>query len=488
MIQLHNYTIDREEIGQGGMAVVHLAKHNLLQEQVAIKVLKRDYAHHENIRSRFLSEARILFRMSHQHIIKVTDMIEYGDLPGFVMEYVDGPSLKEYIERKGPLSNEEIQQLFSQVLLAVNYIHNKGFVHRDLKPSNFMIDKNFQLKLLDFGIVKFMDSQSADLTQTHTHQQMGTPMYMSPEQILETRNVNAASDIYSLGVVLWQMVTGRKPYDAENLPQYELQSKILNQALPLTNSPWDFFIQKATAKKAEDRFSNCKVWLNQLTYPVQQHISDPDATVFSDDTEPKTIIASVPIQDFPNVQIGSQVWMQQNLNVECFRNGDPIPLVQSNEEWESCGKQGKPAFCYYENNPEYGKTYGLLYNWYAVNDERGLAPVGWHVPSEYEWKILIDISGGMSKAGRNLKFEHGWSSFHWGSGNGKNSNGFSALPGGRRLYNGIFWALENEGHWWGATKSNEKNSVRLSLLSGNSSSTLSYIYNAWGFSVRCLKN
>jgi serine/threonine protein kinase len=256
MIQLHSYNIDRE-IGHGGMATVYLAKHNLLQEPVAIKVLKRDYAHHENIRSRFLSEARILFRMSHPHIIKVTDMINYGDLPGFVMEYIDGPSLKEYIERKGPLSKEEIQQLFSQVLLAVDYIHKKGFVHRDLKPSNFMIDKDFQLKLLDFGIVKFMDSQSADFTQTHTHQQMGTPMYMSPEQVVETKSVTAASDIYSLGVVLWQMVTGRKPYDAVNLAQYELQSKILNQSLPLTNTPWDIFIQKATRKNAEERYSDC---------------------------------------------------------------------------------------------------------------------------------------------------------------------------------------------------------------------------------------
>jgi uncharacterized protein (TIGR02145 family) len=404
------------------------------------------------------------------------------------MEYVDGPSLKEYIERKGPLSNEEIQQLFSQVLLAVDYIHKKGFVHRDLKPSNFMIDKNFQLKLLDFGIVKFMDSQSADLTQTHTHQQMGTPMYMSPEQILQTRNVNAASDIYSLGVVLWQMVTGRKPYDAENLPQYELQSKILNQALPLTNSPWDFFIQKATAKKAEDRFSNCKVWLNQLTYPVQQHISDPDATVFSDVTEPKTIIPSVPIQDFPNVQIGSQVWMQQNLNVECFRNGDPITHVQSSKEWESYGKQGKPAFCYYENNPEYGKTYGLLYNWYAVNDERGLAPVGWHIPSEEEWKALVKQTGGLSKAFNNLKNSNGWKSFFWMNGNGHNSSGFSALPGGYRSTTGLFADLGSFGDWWGSNEINDKDGINLHLGNWTSAIDLFYTSKAFGFSVRCLKN
>ena len=487
MIQLHSYNIDRE-IGHGGMATVYLAKHNLLQEPVAIKVLKRDYAHHENIRSRFLSEARILFRMSHPHIIKVTDMINYGDLPGFVMEYIDGPSLKEYIERKGPLSKEEIQQLFSQVLLAVDYIHKKGFVHRDLKPSNFMIDKDSQLKLLDFGIVKFMDSQSADFTQTHTHQQMGTPMYMSPEQVVETKSVTAASDIYSLGVVLWQMVTGKRPYDTKTLSDFQLKSKIVHEPLPLTNTQWDIHIQKATAKKIEDRFIDCQSWLNELSNKNHRQTSDPDATVFTDVTEPKTIITSFTVQDFPNIQIGNQVWMQQNLNVECFRNGDPIPHVQSNEEWEVFGNQKKPAYCYYENNPEHGKIYGILYNWYAVNDERGLAPWGWHIPGEDEWEILIEMTGGMDKAGSNLKSQLGWNSFLWNSGNGNNSSGFSALPGGYRNPKGLFRDVKVIGDWWGSTEKLESESTILHL--GNWTSAIGDLYStnkAFGFSVRCLK-
>jgi serine/threonine protein kinase len=143
------------------------------------------------------------------------------------------------------------------MLDAVGYVHEQGLVHRDIKPSNFMIDKKGKVKLLDFGIAKNTDASSAEYTQTGTGMQMGTPMYMSPEQITETKSVTAQSDIYSLGVVLWQLVTGEKPYNTNTLSTFQLQLKIVNEPLVFTGSAFDAIIKKATEKDESGRFANC---------------------------------------------------------------------------------------------------------------------------------------------------------------------------------------------------------------------------------------
>jgi serine/threonine protein kinase len=256
-MNISNYTI-KQPIGQGGMATVYLANHQLLQNQVAIKVLSQEYVRNENIRKRFLAEARNMASMSHPNIIKVTDLIDDGDTVAFVMEHIEGETLKECLERKGKLSDDEIKTIFSQMLEAVGYVHEQKLVHRDIKPSNFMITSKGQIKLLDFGIAKNTDTNSADYTQTGTSQNMGTPMYMSPEQIKSTKDVTLQSDIYSLGVVLWQMVMGKKPYDTNTSSTYELQNKIVTENLSLTNSKFDSIIEVATAKELNIRFENCK--------------------------------------------------------------------------------------------------------------------------------------------------------------------------------------------------------------------------------------
>jgi serine/threonine protein kinase len=245
------------ELGHGGMATVFLAHDNKFNTNVAIKVLNKEFVHNDNIRKRFLAEARSMFKMSHPNIIKVTDLIEEGDTVAFVMEYIEGETLKDYLERKGKLSDEEIKTIFSQMLEAVGYVHEQKLVHRDIKPSNFMITSKGQIKLLDFGIAKNADTNSADYTQTGTSQNMGTPMYMSPEQIKSTKEVTLQSDIYSLGVVLWQMVMGKKPYDTNTSSTFELQMKIVQDELPSTNNFWDSIIQKATAKAIGKRFKHC---------------------------------------------------------------------------------------------------------------------------------------------------------------------------------------------------------------------------------------
>ncbi len=194
-----------------------------------------------------------------------------------------------------------------------------------------------------------------------------------------------------------------------------------------------------------------------------------------------------------SVKIGNQVWMKKNLDVSHFRNGDPIPEAKTNEEWEKAGVEKKPAWCYYDNDPENGKIYGKLYNWYAVNDSRGLAPIGWQIPSDDDWDGLIELLGGHTIAGGKLK-EIGTS--HWKSPNeaATNESGFSALPGGGRvcdyglmIYPGDFNFLGVDGSFWSSTENNRDEAWEWGLIY-NSSQVYRSNYNmGYGRSVRCVR-
>jgi len=278
---ISNYTL-KEKLGEGGMAKVYLAEHNTLKQPVAVKLLNKEFVNNENIRKRFLSEGKNMFKMSHPNIIKVTDLIDQEDKVAIVMEYLDGETLKEYIERKGKLSEVELNNLVGQMLDALAYVHDQGLVHRDIKPSNFMRSKKGAMKLLDFGIAKNTDKSSSEYTQTGTLQSMGTPMYMSPEQVKSTKDVTGQSDIYSLGVVFWQMVTGQKPYDTNTTSTFELQTKIVNEPLSITNTKFDGIIQKATSKSLTSRYKNCVEIKDDLSLHSMSHSSTNKSNVLGD--------------------------------------------------------------------------------------------------------------------------------------------------------------------------------------------------------------
>ncbi len=146
------------------------------------------------------------------------------------------------------------------------------------------------------------------------------------------------------------------------------------------------------------------------------------------------------------VIIGNQVWMNKNLDVSNYRNGDIIPQVQDKNAWANLTTG---AWCYYDNDSSNGEKYGKLYNWYAVNDSRGLAPKGWHIPDEEEWFQLTDYLGGESEAGDKMKSRSGW----YDDGNGTNSSGFSGLPGGTRASWGQFH--DGQGAWWSSSMGDE---------------------------------
>ena len=195
--------------------------------------------------------------------------------------------------------------------------------------------------------------------------------------------------------------------------------------------------------------------------------------------------AEVSIQRMaPWVKIGSQIWTTENLNVSTFRNGDPIPEAKTNEEWGKAGENKQPAWCYYDNDPKNGDKYGKLYNWYAVNDPRGLAPKGYHIPTDAEWRKLTDFLGGEVVAGSKMKSTSGWEN----NGNGTNSSGFSVLPGGSRNYSGYCFNIGLHGDWWSASEVITYNAYYRNLYYYSDYLSRFSSLKEIGFSVRCLRD
>ena len=406
---IKDYSI-KNELGQGGMATVYLAHDSKFDTNVAIKLLNKEYTHNENIRKRFLAEAKSMFKMSHPNIIKVNDLIDDGDTVAFVMEYVEGETLKEYIERKGKISDDEIKTIFSQMLDAVGYVHEQNLVHRDIKPSNFMVSPNGNVKLMDFGIAKNTDANSAEYTQTGTGVQMGTPMYMSPEQITETKSVTPQSDIYSLGVVLWQLVTGEKPYDMKTLSTFQLQMKIVQEELPLTNTSWDTFIKKATSKNNENRFSSCKEFILKLNSDNNtQQVNDADKTIVNSvQNSEKTIIEQkVPTEvllegsvldsegnlKYGLINLKGDWVIQPMFDEELYQDNQGFSHAKLNNKYGVIDRKGnwiiQPMFKDLGSFDEQGCSLARLNDKYGVINQTG----NWIIQPMFDIMFVFDVKG-----------------------------------------------------------------------------------------------
>lgn len=185
------------------------------------------------------------------------------------------------------------------------------------------------------------------------------------------------------------------------------------------------------------------------------------------------------------IKIGNQTWTTKNLSVETFQNGDIIPHAKSAEEWENANRNKQPAWCYYNNDPSNGDKFGRLYNWYAINDPRGLAPLGWHTPNWEEWLSLIEYLGGSDIAGSKLKSNNGWID----DGNGSNESGFTGLPGGDRMVSGNFLSLTSNGFWWTTSEANtESEAIYFNLNFEENGISYAGWNKGMGASVRCLKD
>jgi uncharacterized protein (TIGR02145 family) len=188
--------------------------------------------------------------------------------------------------------------------------------------------------------------------------------------------------------------------------------------------------------------------------------------------------------NFQTVKIGNQKWMAENLNVITFRNGDLIQEARTKTEWENAFNDEEPAWCYYNNEPSNDKKYGKLYNWYAVNDSRGLAPTGWKIPSDKDWSTLTSFLGGEKIAGKKMKASNGWNN----NGGGDNSSGFSGLPGGERLFSdSSFYHLGNIGFWWTSSRKGKYNAIYRAMHCAYPEVGNDHGGMNTGFSVRCIR-
>ncbi|MEX2485434.1 MAG: fibrobacter succinogenes major paralogous domain-containing protein [Brumimicrobium sp.] len=184
------------------------------------------------------------------------------------------------------------------------------------------------------------------------------------------------------------------------------------------------------------------------------------------------------------VEIDNNIWMAENLNVDKFLNGDPIPEAKTKEEWVKAGQERKAAWCYYNNDPENGKKYGKLYNWYAVIDERGIVPKGWRVPSFKDWGRMMMSLGGLDIAGDILKSTSGWLEEK----NGKNSIGFNGEPNGCRNYNGEFHKLSESSYWWTTTEQDTKRLWYIGVNYQGSQVGSGYALKEMGLAIRCVRD
>ena len=224
-----------EEIGRGGMAVVYRARCHRLNRYVAVKILKEELSRDEDFRRRFYAESQAVAMLSHPNIVAVYDVNHSNDIDYIVMELIDGLTLKQYMQQRGALSWREALHFATQIAKALEHAHSRGIIHRDIKPHNIMILKDGSVKVADFGIARLNSSQN-----TLTREALGSVHYISPEQA-KGAQVDARSDLYSLGVVMYEMLTGKPPYDGESPVAIAIQHinatpvppRQLNPSIPL---------------------------------------------------------------------------------------------------------------------------------------------------------------------------------------------------------------------------------------------------------------
>ena len=263
-----------DTLGEGGMANVYLAEDIILQRKVAVKILRLDLQNEPQTQARFQREALATSELSHPNIVSVLDVGTDHGLPYMVMEYVDGPDLKEYIRQNAPLDLHEVIRIMDQILSAVALAHKHNVIHRDLKPQNILMDKIGNIKIADFGIAVALNQSSV----TQTNSVMGSVHYMSPEQ---TRGglVTKQSDIYSLGIILYELITGTVPFNGdtpvsialkhaqEPIPSIRKKDQSVPQAL-------ENVVLKATAKDPRDRYATAQAMQADLDSSLDPERAD----------------------------------------------------------------------------------------------------------------------------------------------------------------------------------------------------------------------
>lgn len=260
-----------EKIAFGGMGVVYKGIHTRLEQFVAIKVLSPQFASNQNMKSKFLSEAKIQAQLLHPNVVNIMNFIEEDDETYLIMEYIDGETLEELLLRRNKLPIEEALQISRGILSALNYMHTKGLAHRDIKPSNIMFNKEGVVKVTDFGITKIIGDDKNTKSGL-----VGSYTYMSPEHILGD-DVGIESDIYSFGVTLYRMVTGQVPFKGNteyaimkgHLENPRVPPWIINPELPRKLGK---VILKAISRNPKDRYPDTDELLHDLDKSLEPRL------------------------------------------------------------------------------------------------------------------------------------------------------------------------------------------------------------------------
>ncbi|MBS4172469.1 Stk1 family PASTA domain-containing Ser/Thr kinase [Bacillus sp. FJAT-49736] len=307
-------------IGGGGMANVYLARDMILDRDVAIKILRLDFANEQEFIHRFQREAQSATSLAHPNIVNIYDIGEENDIYYIVMEFVDGMTLKQYIQQYFPISVEKALDIMQQLTSAISHAHQHHIIHRDIKPQNILIDRDGVVKITDFGIAMALSATAI----TQTNSVLGSVHYLSPEQArggMATRK----SDIYSLGIVMFELLTGRLPFSGESAVSIALKHLQSETPSPKRWNPEipqsvENIILKATAKDPFHRYKNVEEMEEDIRTALDpERINEPKFTTPVDDDATKVIpilsdLNSVPNRDGERTVVHSKVNQNQDMD------------------------------------------------------------------------------------------------------------------------------------------------------------------------------
>jgi len=419
MQQIREYKIINK-IGEGGMGEVYLAEDENLGRQVAIKMLAPELMRNAELVERFKQEARLQASLIHPNIVALHTFFTHENMLYMVMEYAQGITLKDLIKKKGKLDEKTSKHIILQILEGVGFAHQKGIVHRDLKPSNIMIDNNLDIKIMDFGIAKVL----GDRGMTKTGTKMGTLYYMSPEQVKAEKDIDQRTDIYSLGIIFYEMLTGKVPFNTDTESDFEVMREIVdgNTATRIRNlntlsSNVKNIISKMTINQKSNRYVTCyncseeikgngtvnnviktpepKIQIIEKTKTIEKPNTIEPEMIFveggtfmmgSDDGEnDEKPVHSVTVNSFyiSKYEVTQKEWLEIMGNNPSYSKGDNLPV--ENVSWNDIQEFIKKL------NQTTGKTYRL--------------------PTEAEWEYAAkggNKSKGYKYAGSNNIEEVAW--------------------------------------------------------------------------------
>src|SRR3954466_15916855 len=329
---LGRYNLERT-LGKGAMGVVYEGLDPRLGRRVAIKTILKSHLDDDTAKDysmRFVREAQAVARLNHPHIVQVYDFGEEGDIAYLVMEFIKGKELKAFFDASERFDLKEAVRIMGELCDALDFAHNAGIIHRDIKPANVMIDAQGRTKLTDFGVARVQDSDKTSVERTQAGTMVGTPAYMSPEQITGG-NIDKRTDVFSAGIILYQFLTGEKPFTGSGA--WTIAKKIIQEEPPLPSSLnnaitplFDAVVNKALSKNPETRYQSARDLGIALKGALEgkPEEDDPDKTVVGSMTDfavkPAPAVARAPAQDSQRTSgTGTQAGGSQEVELEFWR-------------------------------------------------------------------------------------------------------------------------------------------------------------------------